>query len=182
MTAFYRDVMLDWAVAELMSPYLRTIETWIWANPAWEPWRDHVRKHGRNAWTHAQEDTLIQAINVSRKPVIDIYGPRPESRIEPYDISIPELETLHVMPEFFPPGGTLRQLLDWVRAKPDYAPEKTAALVTLGKTMAGSQWTFGRLIVIERPGGRRILIEGYKRALAALAAGRAAAPAFIAWA
>lgn len=179
MTSAYDEAMLEWAVAELMSPHWRSIPNWIWANPVWDAWRQHVETKGPRGWTPEQARVLIQAIETSRKPIIEIYGPAARSRILRRELRVEHLAALQVMPEFFPPGGTLRQLLDWIRARPDYAPEKTAAIQSMAPQLKDGAWPFGALIVVQRPEGANVLIEGYKRALASLAAGRSATPAIL---
>lgn len=177
--ASYRDVMLDWAVAELMSPHWSTVPDWIWANPGWAAWRDHVHTKGPASWTAPQENTLIRAIEVSREPVLKRYGPRPELRFERQLWAAAQLGALDVMPDFFPPGGTLEQLSRWIAATPAYAPEKSQAIEAIKKGWRAGNAPFGSLIVVTNGAGKRILVEGYKRGLAALSAGRDVTPVYL---
>lgn len=175
----YREVMLDWAVAELMSPHWRCVSGWIWANPGWRPWRDQVLAKGAASLSARQENTLIQVIEVSRAPVIQRYGPRPEWRFERQTWPSTALADLAVMPDFFPPGGTLNQLARWIAATPEYAPEKREAMTAIAQGWSAGKTPFGRLIVVTGDGGERILIEGYKRGLAAMAAVQDAVPVYL---
>lgn len=170
--ASYRDVMLDWAVAELMSPHWRTLKTWTWAHPDWEAWRNHVRRQGPRAWTPAQEATLISTLERAREPIISRYGPRRNWAFERLGLPADAISKLQVMPDFFPPGGTLGQLAQWIAAKPDYAPEKTEAVMAMAAGSANGRKPYGCLIVVHDAVTGSTLVEGYKRALAAIAMNR----------
>jgi hypothetical protein len=85
------------------------------------------------------------------------------------------------MPDFFPPGGTLFQLAQWIAATPDYAPEKNAAIRAMIQEAGAGRQAFGSLVAVQSQSGARTLIEGYKRAMAAMAIGRQDAPVFLCW-
>src|SRR6266851_8794080 len=67
----FDDVMLDWAIAELLS------STWVeyWASPACDELREKIRSAGIGSLSVDERIWLMGEITRIRSPILSVYGP-----------------------------------------------------------------------------------------------------------
>jgi hypothetical protein len=180
MRLTYRDVMLDWATSELLSPYWEAAPESGWSQFEWAAVRTVLRQSGVAELNQSQADRLLRVHVDNRQPILLRYGPHPDWAFERQEFSSAALGQLIVMPDFFPPGGSLLQLAQWIVAKPGFSPEKLAAVQAMAIGAQQNQWPMGTPIATLQPDGRLILVDGYKRAMAFMAVNRTSTPVVVA--
>jgi hypothetical protein len=166
----YDDVMLDWALAELLSA------TWPWRHSKADELRAKLEEHV--ALSDSDREWLIKEIATIRDPIIYVYGPQRSWSFRRFRVSREELSCSSIIHHFgYPPSFSFGQLSEKIREDPTPGPIDEPSIREHVQEMlalrSNGQEPFGLPIAIERPASMPpLLIEGYKRAMAALWDGR----------
>lgn len=160
----FDDAMLDWAIAEIMSP------TWEgkWHGEGVEQIRGLIRVG--DPLSPKVRSALIGAIRELRKVLLDEYGVTPAWKFRLETISCAELAEFVIAEKFFgaPSGTTFGQLAAIIRIDPQFSGLLAQAEAVLRRKQAG-ELVYGKPIAIRQDADRPpMLIEGYKRSFAAL--------------
>jgi hypothetical protein len=171
----FDDVMLDWAVAELLSP------TWPtnWAGPARDELKRKLQNAGIGALSIEERSRLVEAIIQCRSPLISLYGPSRSWSFRRTIVSSGELSAFSIIPHYGYPDFSLGDLAAKIRDNPSAEEQGTHDIVaTILAQSADGKAPFGLPIAVAREGpAPPLLIEGYKRSMAMLWSGQAAAVA-----
>jgi len=169
----FDDVLLDWAIAEVLSPH-------AWQDFYWmlgEPFRQRVAAAARGANLSAGDRALLlKAVRHVRQPLIDDESGMSACWTFSWrSISREELASFAIIRFYRERYGSLSlgALADAVCDHPLEVERRTrdGVLATLDLARRGVRWT-GRPIAVTRPDAAApLLIEGYKRSMAALRSG-----------
>ncbi|HVB79036.1 MAG TPA: hypothetical protein VNE82_03685 [Candidatus Binataceae bacterium] len=170
----YDEVMLDWAIAELLSP------TWMefWNSPLCEELRTKLKNEGIDSLSVYERTWLIARLVNFRYVIILEYGPSHYWSFKKRTFSCEALSGFSIIHQFnYPPSFSFGQLSKKIREHPARGPivdepamrERARKMLDLSSR---GQEPFGFPIAIERPAPMPpVLIEGYKRSMVALWAG-----------
>jgi len=159
----FDDVMLDWAVAEIVSP------TW------WEKWQgaDALRSKliAGQPPTPPERNALLRGILQFRAPLIQRYRISPSWRFHRRETTLDEVSRFSVLPDF----GYGPRSFAWFAAKirdnpsDDERTMQSQALAMLELACSGNRFR-GSPIAVEAADDESppALVEGYKRCLVAL--------------
>ena len=173
----FDEVMLDWAVAELLSP------TWPtnWAGPARDELKRKLQNDGIGALNIVEQAWLVEAMIQCRSPIISLYGPSRSWSFRRTVVSSRELAAFSIIPHFGYPNFSLGALATKIKDNPSEEERDTRDLVTaiLAQAAAGKA-PYGLPIAVAREAPRLpLLIEGYKRSMAALWSGQASVEIYL---
>jgi hypothetical protein len=166
----FDEVMLDWAVAELLSP------TWPtnWAGPAREELKRKLQTVGISALSIAERSWLVEAIIQCRDPIISLYGPSRSWRFRRTVVSSRELSAFSIIPHYGYPDFALGDLAAKIKDSPSGEEQGTRDIVIAimaeaarGRAPVGLPIAVAREVPVPP-----LLIEGYKRTMAALWSGQ----------
>lgn len=161
----YDDVMLDWAVAELMSPMWTTAFT----GAACDGLRAKIQRQGVEALSEYEQTWLIGYIVAFRSPIISVYGPFRTWSFRRTAISREELARFAIIHHFGYPSFSFGDLAAKIRDDPANAGEQELRESVRAIQQSGGERPLGCPIAVERQSPKpSILIEGYKRSMAAL--------------
>jgi hypothetical protein len=173
----FDEVMLDWAVAELLSP------TWPtnWAGPAREELKRKLQTVGISALSIAERSWLVEAIIQCRDPIISLYGPSRSWSFRRTVVRSRKLSTFSIIHHYGYLDFSLGDLAIKIKDSPSEDEQKTRDIVTAIRTQAaGGKAPFGLPIAVAREmPAPPLLIEGYKRAMAALWSGQASVEIYL---
>jgi hypothetical protein len=171
----YDDVMLDWAISELLSP------TWaeFWSGPVCEELRTKLKNEGIDSLSLHEQTWLIAMLVNFRYVIILEYGPSRSWTFKQCTFSCEALSRFSIIHQFnYPPSFSFGQLSKKITENPTRGPivdepamrERAQKMLDL---CSNGQQPFGFPIAVERPALMApVLIDGYKRAMVALWAGR----------
>jgi hypothetical protein len=169
----YDDVMLDWAVTELLSPSRPE-----WSGAACDELRAKLDRAGIDSLSADERTSLIGALIRSRDLMIYQYGPQPSWSFQRVTVSCEELSRYSIIRQFGYPSFSFGDLASKIKDNPtsepgriDEAAMRRSALAMLDLYRSGEP-LHGLPIAISRQASHKILIEGYKRSMVALWANR----------
>jgi len=175
----YDEVMLDWAIAELRSPSWKD----NWYGPTCDAWRAKLEAGGINALDAMERIDLIRAIEQFRRPLISkCDGPYPSWTFWRASVSQKELSQFSIVSAFFTySASSFDDLSGKIRNQPSHEEESMRAkVVAIQNAARKGQLPIGLPIAIIREGPMTpLLIEGYKRSMAALWSGAAVIKMFL---
>lgn len=165
----FDDVMLDWAVAELLSPR----RVGHWHGPACDALRAKVSSGGIGALSPYERSWLIGRIAGIRSPIISAYGPCRSWSFWRDMVSREDLLRFSIIHHFERPsfsfGDFAAEIDPGTSKRRDMGREvmEVAAELSAGKAPLGTP-------IAAVPGGSTppVLIEGYTRCMAALRTGQ----------
>jgi hypothetical protein len=165
MPATYDEVMLSWAAAELTSPdYQATL-----SGDMYDGLRGKIRGGGVEALSNYERSWLIGAFAHFRSPIILAYGPFRSWSFRREAVSKDELSRFAIIHDFPYPSFSLGELSEKIRDQPSEGEipmcNSVLAIIeqSLDKTLSGLS-----IALAQQAPKPPILIEGYKRSLAAL--------------
>lgn len=162
----YDDVMLDWAVAELMSP------TWQdrWAGKLCDELRQKVRQGGVPSLTVYERTWLVGVVCQIRAAIILVYGPCRSWTFRRASVPRAELERFSIISHFGRPSFSLGQLLAEVQSGEPARDGMRRDINAINADAARAP--FGSPIAVVLPSPLPpLLVEGYKRSMAAILRG-----------
>ena len=173
----FDDVMLDWAIAELLSP------TWAttWVGPACDELRRKIQKAVIDSLSVHERTWLVGTIAQCRSPIISIYGPCRSWSYERTAVPCEELRAFSIIRQFGYPSFSFGDLAAKIRDNPSEGEQsmRDAVAAILAQADGGKE-TVGLPIAVARKGPMPpLLIEGYKRSMAALWGGGASVAMFL---
>lgn len=160
VSASYDEVMLDWAIAELLSPTWRT----AWGDPYSEMWRDKISRGGIDALSDDDKGALVRAICGFRAPLIVRFGPQPFWVFRKRKVLRAEFEAFTTINLGDPPE-TFGQLARDARTQAQ-ASMVSGIEAIRKKLLTGEHWHGTPIAVSTDTYPRPRLIEGYKRLIA----------------
>jgi hypothetical protein len=170
----YDEVMLDWAIAELFSPTWQE-ESEFWKGAEADKLRAKVKEGTLN---DADRSLLIREITAFRNLIIPKYGPHPSWSFRRVTISSEELSRFSIIHQFgYLPSFSFGALSTKIKDNPTKGNIDEQRMRNLVHEIIDlsrqHQEPIGLPIAIEREAPLSpLLIEGYKRAMAALWDGR----------
>jgi hypothetical protein len=161
----FDDVILDWAVAELMSP------TWAarWTGPLCDNLQEIIESSGVATLNQLQRAWLIQHLCNVRSPIIQSYGPADGWDFRRATIAREELSLFATMEQWsrYPSLGEFATKL-----RDDPSPDELDMhrhVLAISDKLVDGQITWGIPVAVSRGvSNPPVLIEGYKRSLAVL--------------
>jgi hypothetical protein len=165
MPATYDEVMLNWAAAELMS---RDYEASL-SGDVYDELRAKIRGGGLEALSNYERSWLIGAFAHFRSPIILAYGPLRSWRFRREAVSKDEFSRFAIIHNFPYPSFSLGELAAKIRDQPTEGeiPMCNAVLAIIEQFLDHRPPGLP-IAVTQEPPMPPILIEGYKRSLAAL--------------
>jgi hypothetical protein len=163
--ATYDEVMLDWAAAELTSPDYEA----SFCGELYEALREKITGGGIEGLTTYERTWLIGAFAQFRSPIIGAYGPFRSWGFQRKAILKHELSRFAIVHHFPYPSFSLGELSSKIRDHPtaDEVAVCDSVLAIIAKSMDQRAYGLPIAVAQEAP-NPPILIEGYKRSLAAL--------------
>jgi hypothetical protein len=169
----FDDVMLDWAVAELLSPTCAT----TWAGPACAELRRKVQNAGTGSLSIHERARLVGAVVQFRKPIISVYGPCRSWSFQRVLVSRQELSAFSIINYFGYPVFSFGDFATKIRNNPSVGQEQQIhdAVTEIMAQVGDGKEPFGLPIAIKRKAPTPpLLVEGYKRSMAVLWSGQVA--------
>jgi hypothetical protein len=166
--ATYDEAVLDWAVAELMSPTWRNHEAW--AGPEIDLLRAKISSGGVASLEEYERAWLISKIGFFRGPVISAHGPFRSWTFWRASVPRAELSQFSIMSSFPYPSYSFGDLSTKIRDNPTGRGETDMSVYVraINRAVADGRAPPGCPIAVVPPSAPPMLIEGYKRAMAAL--------------
>jgi hypothetical protein len=168
----FDDVMLDWAVAELLSP-TRAAD---WAGPACDELRRKVQNADISSLTIHERTWLVEAVVQIRRTIIAVYGPCRSWSFRRTFVPYQEISAFSIIDWFGYPTFSFGDLAAKIKDNPSERERgvRDAVTMILAQTSGGKQ-AFGLPIAITRKALMMppLLVEGYKRSMAVLWSGQA---------
>jgi hypothetical protein len=162
----YDDVMLDWAVAEFLSP------TWAasWSEPTHEELRIKLKKDGISSLTVYERSWLVGNIVRFRSPIICVYGPCRSWSFQRFTVSRGDLERFSILWSFPYPSFSFGDLSAKIKDDPsgDEAKMRDAVWKMVSLTRSGQKAPGAPIAISREVPMSHLLIDGYRRAMAAL--------------
>jgi hypothetical protein len=118
----FDDVMLDWAVAELVSP------TWaaIWAGSVCDELRRKIQNSGIGSLSIHERGWLVGAVTQARSAIISVYGPCRSWSFRRTAVSIQELSAFSIIHHFGYPSFSFSDLATKIRDNPSGGEKRNA--------------------------------------------------------
>jgi hypothetical protein len=161
-TLTYDEVMLDWAIAELMS------DSWdsFWSDPICDNVRSKIQRSGKDSLSVYEQTWLIGSIIQIRNPIISVYGPSRSWNFCRKTVSPQELAQFAITHHFGYLSYSFGNLADKLKNNP-FGREKDMQRAVLKIMKQSEQKPIGLPIALMREDPMPpVLLEGYKRAMA----------------
>jgi hypothetical protein len=163
--ATYEEAMLDWAVAELLSPSWAGHDFWTGSHV--DALRTKIANGGVASLGVYERSWLVSAIATFRTPIMSAHGPYRGWKFWRATVTASELSSFAILSWFRHPSFSFGDLSAHVRAQPNDA--MGAAVHAINTAVAAGQPPAGVPIatVMHSP-APPLVLEGYKRSMAAL--------------
>src|SRR5260370_23590840 len=162
----YDDVMLHWAIAELLSP------TWVryWKGRPFDELRAKLKKSPTCHLSDYEQTGLIRSIESFRVSIISTYGPFRSWSFRKITVSREELSSFSIIKQFeYPTSFSFGDFSTRIKNDPSAERDIHDAVREMLNLAHRGQVPFGLPIAIAREAPAfRLLIEGYKRSMMAL--------------
>ena len=160
------DVLFDWGLAEMISP----VWSQCWSGPSWDALRQALKTGGADSLSPEARVRVVAQIKGVRAPILGEYGPRGDWVCRCIKVSTEELAEFRIIRhQGQPPTVTLGQFSEKVRQSPQ-GGEVTMRNIILEilANEGGTNFTGTAVAVLDGESRPPILVEGYKRCMAAL--------------